>query len=269
MLPTFRALLAGLLLAAVSPSILAQDPETTRLSASSLAPSGTLRVGINLGNPVLAALPAGASAPTGVSVDIATEAARRLGVRLQLTTLSSAGSTVAAMGRGELDLIFVAIDPERGRGITYSPPYVQIEGAYLVREGSRLRAIDEVDRPGVSIVVGKGSAYDLYLSREIRQASLVRAENSQTVVDLFMRSDNEVAAGVRQQLEADAKRHAGVRLLPGRFMVINQAVGVPNDRPHPQAISAFLGQLINDLKTTGFVAAALTRHGIEGAKVAE
>ena len=247
----------------------AQDAETLRLTRQSLAADGVLRVGINLGNPVLATLPASGSEPVGVSIEIAREAARRLSVPLRLLTLTSAGNTVAAMGRGELDLIFVAIDPERGKGITYSPAYVQIEGAYLVREWSPIRTLDAVDQPGVSVVVGRGSAYDLYLSRELRLAQLVRTDTSQSVVDEFMRTQRDVAAGVRQQLEFDAARYAGVRLLPGRFMVINQAIGVPNNRPDQTAVTAFLTHLVTELKASGFIRESLRRHAIEGARVAD
>jgi polar amino acid transport system substrate-binding protein len=147
----------------------------------------------------------------------------------------------------------------------YTAPYVIIEGAYLVRDASPLRGNDEVDRAGTRIAVGRGSAYDLYLTRAIRQATLVRAPTSQAVTDLFVAERLDVAAGVKQQLEADARRVGGVRLLPGRFMVIEQALGVPKGRT---AAQVWLAGFVEEMKASGQVAAWLVRHGIEGAAVA-
>ena len=147
----------------------------------------------------------------------------------------------------------------------YTAPYVIIEGAYLVRNGSPLQANDEVDRAGTRVAVGRGSAYDLYLTRELKSATLVHAPTSPAVTDLFLAQGLEVAAGVKQQLEADARRVGGVRLLPGRFMLIEQAMGVPKGRV---AAQAWLSEYIEQMKASGYVADALRRHGIEGAAVA-
>jgi ABC-type amino acid transport substrate-binding protein len=154
----------------------------------------------------------------------------------------------------------------RGAQIAFTDGYVHIEGAYLVREASPLQGNDEVDRAGTRVAVGKGSAYDLYLTRELKQAEIVRAPTSPTVVATFLEQDLDVAAGVKQQLEADARRHSGLRLLPGRFMVIRQAMGCPKSRG--EAASQVLGDFVEDMKASGFVADALRRHGIEGASVA-
>jgi len=229
-----------------------------------LSPEGKLRAAINFGNPILAARGPGGE-PTGVSVDLAREAARRLDLPLELVTFMSAGNTVDALRTGRVDLAFVAIDPVRGADMDYSAPYVIIEGAYLVRDTSPLHRNEEVDRAGTRIAVGRGSAYDLFLTRELKHASLVRVATSPQVVDAFLAQNLEVAAGVRQQLEADARRVGGVRLLPGRFMVIEQAMGVPKGR---RAAQAWLDAFIEEMKRSGFVAAALQGHGIEGAAVA-
>lgn len=229
-----------------------------------LASTGRMRVAINLGNPILASRAANGDLQ-GVSVDLAREAARRLGLTPELIAFQSAGSVVDAVKSKQVDLAFVAIDPVRGADIDYTAPYVIIEGAYLVRGDSALQRNEDVDRPGTRVVVGKGSAYDLYLTRALKQASLVRAPTSPAVTDLFLAERMEVAAGVRQQLEADAKRVGGVRLLPGRFMVIEQAMGVPKGRT---AAQAWLSGFIEEMKGSGFVADALRRHQIEGASVA-
>ena len=178
---------------------------------------------------------------------------------------NSAGNVVEAIKAGQVDLAFVAIDPVRAADMDYTAPYVVIEGAYLVRQGSALQRNDEVDRPGTRVVVGRGSAYDLFLSRQLKAASLVRAPTSPAVTDLFMAQNLEVAAGVKQQLEADAARVPGLRLLPGRFMVIEQSMGVPKGR---LAAQAWLSGYIEEMKATGFVADALKRHAIQGAAVA-
>jgi len=233
------------------------------------APTGTLRVGINLGNPVLAGLDATSQKPKGVSIDIANEIGKRSGIPVELIPFKSAGATVDAIKTGNIDLIFVAIDPVRGADVSYTPPYIQIEGAYMVKGDSALKTNEEVDRSGVEIVVGKGSAYDLYLTREIKNAALIRAASSQAVIDDFMAGKGNVAAGVKQQLESDAKRYNGLRMIPGRFMVINQAIGIPKARTDYEKTTAYLNAIITDLKSSGFVAESMKRHGIEGAKVAE
>ena len=174
-----------------------------------------------------------------------------------------------AVKTGDIDLVFVAIDPIRGADISYTPPYIQIEGAYMVKASSPITANEQVDVVGNEIVVGKGSAYDLFLTREIKKASLLRAASSQAVVDDFMSGKGNIAAGVKQQLESDAKRYAGLRMLPGRFMVINQAIGIPKARPEYESTTAYLSEIISQLKQSGFVAQAMQRHQIEGAKVAE
>ena len=230
-----------------------------------LAPGGTLRAAINLGNPILATRDAATGLPRGVSVDLARELSSELGVPLTLEVYDAAGKVAQAASRGAWDIAFLAIDPVRAREIAYSAPYVIIEGAYLVPQASPITRLDEVDRAGVRIVVGNGSAYDLYLTREIRQAALVRAPSSQQVVPTLLEQRLEVAAGVRQQLQADAQRVPGLRLLDGRFMQIRQAIGTPVARKTGQH---YLDDFVERMKDSGFVAKALARHGIEGAEVA-
>ena len=241
------------------------DPITLK----SFAPTGTLRVGINLGNPVLANEDANTKTLSGVTIDIAHEIGKRINLPVQLIPFKTASATVEGIKSGDVDLVFVAIDPVRGADISYTPAYIQIEGAYMVKASSPLKMNEEVDVAGTEIVVGKGSAYDLYLTREIKNATLLRATSSQAVVDDFMSGKGNVAAGVKQQLEADAKRYKDLRMLPGRFMVINQAIGIPKARPGFENTTAFLSDVITQLKQSGFVANAMQRHHIQGAKVAE
>ena len=241
------------------------DPITLK----SFAPTGTLRVGINLGNPVLANEDANTKILSGVTIDIAHEIGKRINLPVQLIPFKTASATVEGIKSGDVDLVFVAIDPVRGADISYTPAYIQIEGAYMVKASSPLKMNEEVDVAGTEIVVGKGSAYDLYLTREIKNATLLRATSSQAVVDDFMSGKGNVAAGVKQQLDADAKRYKDLRMLPGRFMVINQAIGIPKARPGFENTTTFLSNVITQLKQSGFVANAMQRHQIQGAKVAE
>jgi polar amino acid transport system substrate-binding protein len=236
---------------------------------SSFAPTSTLRVGINLGNPLLATTDEQSHEVKGVTVDIAHEIAQRLKLPITFISFKTAGATVEAVKNGDVDLVFVAIDPVRGADISYTPAYIQIEGAYMVKATSTLTKNEEVDMLGNEIVVGKGSAYDLYLTREIKSATLIRSTSSQSVVDDFMNGSGNIAAGVKQQLELDAQRYSGLRMLPGCFMVINQAIGIPKARAHFENTSNYLGTIITELKQSGFVAQAMQRHHIQGAKVAK
>jgi polar amino acid transport system substrate-binding protein len=232
---------------------------------SAFTPTGKLRASINLGNPILANADA-AGKPYGVSVDLATAFAKVLGAELQLVMFDAAGNSVEAVAAEQADIGFFAIDPVRGADIAFTAPYVLIEGCYLVKTDSPLQSNDEVDLAGNRVVVGKGSAYDLYLARTLRNAQILRAPTSPTVVETFLREGAEVAAGVKQQLEADARQLGGLRLLNERFMVIQQAMGMPKSRG--SAAAEFLGQFIEDMKAAGFVEASLERHGIQGASVA-
>lgn len=230
------------------------------------APTGKLRASINLGNPILTNKHPQTGEPFGVSIDLARAFAKRLGVDIELVVFDAAGKSVEAVRNEQADIGFFAIDPLRGEGIAFTAPYVLIEGAYMVPNASPIRTNEDVDRPGIRVTVGKGSAYDLYLTRELKQAEIVRAPTSPTVVDVFVEQMLEVAAGVKQQLEADQQRFAGYRLLPGRFMVIQQAMGTPKSRGTEAA--AYLAKFVEDMKASGFVADALQRHGIQGASVA-
>ena len=241
------------------------DKKSTADAVRALAPDGRLRAAINFGNPILANRDTKTGEPVGVSIDLARELGRRLNVPVDLVTFAAAGKVVEAVTANEVSIAFVAIDPQRAASTYYTAAYVVIEGAYLVRESSPLKANDEVDRAGIRVAAAKGSAYDLYLSRELKNAKITHAPTSQAVTDTFLAQNLEVAAGVKQQLQMDAARVSGVRLLPGRFMVINQAMGTPISRA---AAGEYLKAFIEEMKASGFVAASLARHGIQGAAVA-
>jgi polar amino acid transport system substrate-binding protein len=257
------ACIVASLLAACSTSPIIAPPSPA--AVTELAPSGTLRAAINFGNPVLATKDSATGEPRGVSVDLSRELARRLGVPLELVPYNAAGKVVEGVKPNAWDVAFVAIDPVRGADMDQTAPYVIIEGVYAVPRTSAIRTNSEVDRSGVRVVLATGSAYDLYLTRELKQAQLVRVPTSAVVVDTMVAGTYEVAAGVRQQLEADARRVPNTRLLDGRFMVIAQAMALPKGRP---AAAQYLGGFVESVKASGFVGDALKRNGIEGAAVA-
>jgi len=233
---------------------------------AAFTPTGKLRAAINLGNPILANRRADTDQPYGVSVDLARAFADYLAVELELVVFDAAGKSVQAVSEERADIGFFAIDPLRGETIEFTAPYVLIEGFYLVRDDSPIQVNHDVDRPHNRVVVGKGSAYDLFLTRELKAAEIVRAPTSPAVVQTFLEQKLEVAAGVKQQLESDAGKTPGLRLLNERFMVIQQAMGLPRRRG--AAAAEVLRDFVESVKRSGFVAEALTRHGIMGASVA-
>ncbi|WP_321904107.1 transporter substrate-binding domain-containing protein [Paraburkholderia tropica] len=243
------------------------DANACTNAARSLAPDGTLRASINIGNPVLAALDANTHEPVGVSVDLAGELARRLGARVQLVTATSAAASLDNVVSGRANLGFFAIDPKRGEDIHFTAPYVLIEGAYAVRDGSPIARSTDVDQPGVSIAVSRGSAYDLYLSRALHHATLVRISPSSAVFDAFQKQHIDVLAGVKPQLAQEAASGSGLHLLDGRFMVIRQAMGVRKNEGDDAANC--VAQFAGEMEKSGFVAEALARHHVDGASVAQ
>ena len=222
--------------------------------AVDLAPGGTLRAAINLGNPVLAQ--GTAAAPAGVAVDIAREIGARLGLPVELACFDAARDSFAAVTTGRADICFLAIEPARAAEVTFTAPYVLIEGVYAVSEQSPLIAVADVDRPGVRIGVKLGSAYDLFLTRTLRHATVVRGTEGTTE---FLTGNLEAAAGVREPMTEFVSSHPGFRLVEGRFMEIPQAVGTAASK-RPETTS-FLHGLVEELKAAGFVADALRRSG--------
>jgi polar amino acid transport system substrate-binding protein len=226
----------------------------TAAVAADLAPDGVLRAAINLGNPVLAqGTPA---APAGVTVDIAREVGARLGLPVELACFDAAGDSFAAVTTGKAGIAFLGIEPARAGEIAFTAPYVLIEGVYAVSERSPLVAVADVDQPGVRIGVKRGSAYDLFLTRTLAHATVVRGPEGTTE---FLAGNLEAAAGVREPMTEFARTHPGVRLVEGRFMEIRQAVGTAVSK-RPETVS-FLRALVVELKSSGFVADSLRRSG--------
>jgi polar amino acid transport system substrate-binding protein len=237
-------------------------PAATPAVVSDLAPAGKLRVAINLGNMVLAQKDPVTGEPRGVTAELARELGKRLGVPVTLIPFDAAAKVFEAVKAGGIDILFLAIEPVRAAEIAFTAPYVIIEGVYMVPKDSALLTVADVDREGVRIGVNKGSAYDLFLTRSLKAATLVRGEDG---VELFKREKLEAAAGVKQPIVLYAKSDPDVRVLDGRFMEIRQAMGTPQGRP---AGAAFLREFVEEMKASGFVADALRRSGQMDATVA-
>jgi polar amino acid transport system substrate-binding protein len=234
--------------------------------AATFAPTGVLRASINLGNPILANRDPESGAPVGVSIDLARALAERLGIAAELVVFEKAAQSVDAVRNERADVGFFAIDPARGEGLRFSAPYVLIEGSYLVPAGAALQSNADVDRAGLRVGVGSGSAYDLFLTRELKAAQIERLFNAEAVVESLRSGRIDVAAGIRKQLQDIAQSDSTLRLLPGRFMVIQQAMGLPASRG--DAAAEALVAFVEDMKASGFVADALARHRIDGGVVA-
>jgi polar amino acid transport system substrate-binding protein len=223
-----------------------------------LAPRGIIRAGINYGNPVLAQRDPTTGYATGTAVDLARELGRDTGLDVELVTFDAAGKLVAAMQADAWDVAFLAIDPKRGADLLFTPPYLRIEGTYLVRSDSPVLGVEDVDKPGVRVAVGTGGAYDNHLTRTLKSAKLTRAPTGREAFELFLHEGLDAAAGIRQALVAFARDHPHLRVLDDRFMTIEQAVGIP--RPRAAGVE-YLASFLDRQKCNGFVAAALKRSG--------
>ena len=231
-----------------------------------IAPSGTLIVGTNYGNVVHTQRPAAPGGdPQGVAPEIARELAKRLGVPVKYVTYEIAGKMADAAKEGAWDIAFLAVDPVRAQTIGFTAPYVLIHGSYMVRQESPLRNLADFDRKDLKIAVGENSAYDLFLKRQVKQATLVRYPTSQAAIDAFVKGETGAVAGVRQALEANAKKTPGLRVIDGAYMTIAQAAAVPGNRKNAQR---YLHDLVEELKANGFVARHLAATGQGDATVA-
>jgi polar amino acid transport system substrate-binding protein len=228
------------------------------------APTGTLRAAINQGNTVLAQKGPNGEA-LGITVDLARELARRLGLPIELITFDAAGKVFEALKRGIWDIAFLAVEPVRAAEIDFTAPYVLIEGTYMVPKDSALKKIEDVDRAGIRIAVATGSAYDLYLTRTIKNATLVRAPTGPAALAMFVRDKLEAAGGVKQPLVEFAAAHPALRVMEGRFMAIQQAMGMPKGRSKAHA---YLRSFVEEMKASGFCADALKRSNQPDAVVA-
>lgn len=230
-----------------------------------LAPKGTLRAGINLSNFLLVTGRSATGVPQGVAPDLAAEIAARLDVPLTCVPFDTPARLADAASADQWDIGLIGAEPARARHIAFTAAYAEIEATYLVPAHSALHDIADVDREGIRIAVSAGSAYDLYLSRTVQRAELVRAEGLDASCDLFVERELDALAGLRPRLLSDAERLPGARLLSGRFTAVQQAVGTPRTRERG---AAFLRDFVEEAKASGLVARLIERHGVRGLSVA-
>jgi len=238
--------------------------DVTAAAKAELAPGGTLRAGINLANKLLTAKDASGK-PIGVAVDLAHELGRRLGIPVEIVSYPTPGDLADSVGTGNWDIGFLGAEPQRANQIAFTPAYVEIEATYLVGPDSALRSIEDVDRDGVRIVVPAKAAYELYLSRSLKQAKLILAEGADNAFKQFVAEKLDALAGLKPRLEQDRDKLPGSRLIDGRFTAVQQAIGTPKART---AGAAYLNGFVADIKSSGLVAKLIAKHGVQGLSIA-
>ena len=226
-----------------------------------LAPNGTMRAGINMSNPLLVTGRTSDGDPVGVSPDMAAAIADRLGVQVKLVQFPSPGVLADAMAEDAYDIGLIAAEPARAETIAFTDAYVEIEATYLVPPGSHLNVIADVDKPGIRVAVSARSAYDLYLTRTLEHAELVRAQGLGGALALLTDEKLDVLAGLRPALNEDVKSLPGARIMEGRYTTVQQAIGT---NPKNAAAAAFLRDFVADAKQSGLVASLIEKHGVEG-----
>ena len=232
---------------------------------SDLAPNGKLRVGINFGNNLLTARDPVTRAPSGIALDLAAELGRRLGVPVEIVSYESAGALADSASTGAWEVGFLGAEPQRANQISFTAAYLEIEATYLVPPGSLLRTIADVDREGVRIVTTAKAAYDLYLQRSLKHASLFHAANADAVFKLFVSEKMDALAGLKPRLVTDHDNLPGSRILEGRFTAVQQAVGTPKGH---DVGAEYLREFVEDVKATGLVARTIEKNGVRGVSVA-
>jgi polar amino acid transport system substrate-binding protein len=239
--------------------------EDIAAARADLAPSGTLKVGINFSNILLTARDPDTRAPSGVALDLAHELGKRLGVSVAIVSYESAGALAESAASGAWQVGFLGIEPKRANEIDFTAAYVEIESTYLVPPGSPLKSMGEVDRKGIRIAVSAKAAYDLYLTRTLRHATLTRATGADAVFKMFLADKMDALAGLRPQLEIYHEKLPGSRILDGRFTAVQQAAGTPKGH----AVGArYLAEFIEDVKASGLVARTIAKNGVRGLSVA-
>ena len=239
--------------------------DDTTAARSDLAPSGKLRVGINFANNLLTARDPVTRAPSGIALDLAHELGRRLGVPVQIVSCESAGELADSAVKGAWEVGFLGAEPQRANQIDFTAAYLEIEASYLVPAESPIRAIADVDRKGVRVVTTAKAAYDLWLQRNLKNATLLHASSADDVFKMFVAEKLEALAGLKPRLVIDRDNLPGSRILDGRFTAVQQAVGTPKGH---DAGAAYLRQFVADIKKSGLVARTIEKNGIRGVTAA-
>ena len=256
MLKSLAVALAGLVIVGCTTS-----PAVPEAARAQLAPAGKLRAGMNLGNTLFTTKDAATGELRGVSVDLMRELASRLDVPLEMVVHATPGEVADTAQKGTWDVAILAIEQSRAQTIAFSPPISEIEATYAVRKDSRFRAVEQIDASGIRISAPEKAGYELYLTRTLKNATLVRSKSTQASIDLFLDGKAEALAGLKPMLLDSMNRMPDARLLEGRFMVVNHGLSTPRDRT---AAAEYLKAFVQDLNASGFVARSIERHGVKG-----
>ncbi len=240
--------------------------EVTAALRSEFAPTGKLRVGLNMSNFLLTRTDTASGQPRGVAHDLAQELGRRLGLAVELCPYPNPGALADAANKGVWDVGFLGAEPLRANEIDFTPAYVEIDSTYLVPPGSNLTTVEEVDRKGIRIIVPDKAAYELYLSRTIQNAELAKEPGGDNSFKRFVAEKFDALAGLRPRLVSDQAKLPGSRILDGRFTAVQQAAGVPKGRA---AASKYLSAFIEDVKASGLVAKAIKDNNVVGLTIAK
>ena len=239
--------------------------DVSQAARAQIAPTGMLRAGVNLGNFLLTAKDPKTGEIRGIAVDLARELGRRLGLPVEIVGYATPGELADAATFGAWDVGFLGAEPQRAKEIDFTAAYVEIEATYLVPSGSPLREIADIDRPGVRIAVPEKSAYELFLSRTLKHANLIRVKGGDAAFKRFVDEKLEALAGLRPRLVEDHKKLPGSRIIYGRFTAIQQAIGIPRGR---LAGAKYLRDFVEDVKASGLVASTIEKNGVRGLTVA-
>lgn len=226
-----------------------------------LAPTGALRVGLNLGNTLLTRRDPAGGDPTGIAVDIARELGRRAGVPVRLVPYDNTGLLGSSIGSGQWDIAFFAIEAARAREVDFSPPYVAIETTYLVRSDAALRSMADVDREDVIVAVQAGAGYESTMLKSLSRAKVLRVRNSDEGLAALKSGKAHAFAGLRPAFVTLVESGASFRVVEGNFMTVDQAIGVQKGRP---AAAQYVAQVVRDMKRSGFVARVIADHQVRG-----
>jgi polar amino acid transport system substrate-binding protein len=252
---------SAMILASVLSAGCANLPAVPSAARSELAPQGKLRAGMNLANTLFTKKAKASGELQGVSVDLMRELAARLGVPVEFVVHATPGEVADDSTKGTWDVAILAIEQSRAKTISFSPPITEIEASYLVRKDSPLRSVEQVDASGVRIAVADKAGYELYLTRVLKSATLVRAPSLKSAVDYFMDRRGDTLAGLKPNLLDLIEANPELRLLEGNFMVVNHGLGTPTNRP---AAAAYLKAFVEEMNASGFLASSIARHGVKG-----
>ncbi len=257
------AIASGLVATILVVSAAAMSDITPAIRAD-LAPTGKVRAGVNYGNFILATKDASGQS-RGVAIDLLHEVGRRLGVPVDIVAYDSVGAMVDAAKTGAWDIAFLGSEPAREIVIDFTAAYLEIEATYLVPATSSLRAASEVDREGVTVAAPARANYELYLTRTLKHAKLISAPNASAAFDLLAKGQVDALAGLKEALLGLVDKLPGSRILDGRFMGVQQSIGVPKGRA---AGLAYLRRVVEEAKTSGLVGRAIEKTGARGVSVA-